>query len=156
MSVSQYLAHIKDLANEVLAIGEPLSYRDHLAYILKGLGLEYNPFVTSIQNKIDRPILVDVRSLLLAYEAHLDQQTTMDQLNSIQENLANLRFQNTQQGSNKDLGTSKPFSFSHPSSSMLGAVNPIGFSSVFSSGLGAMGNQSQQNCNQKWPSKPRP
>ncbi|MDV3143411.1 MAG: hypothetical protein Q8761_03240 [Sweet potato little leaf phytoplasma] len=48
LTVSQYLAQIKDIADKFSAIGEPLSYRDHLGYILEGLGTEYDQFVTSI------------------------------------------------------------------------------------------------------------
>lgn len=40
-----------------------MSYRDHLAHILDGLGSEYNAFVTSIQNRSDNPSIEDVRSL---------------------------------------------------------------------------------------------
>lgn len=69
LSVSQYLAQIEDISDKFATIGEPLSYRDHLRYILKGLGTEYNPFVKSIQNRTDRPSIVDVRSLLLAYDS---------------------------------------------------------------------------------------
>lgn len=31
-------------------MGEPISYSDHLAHILEGLGSEYNAFITAIQN----------------------------------------------------------------------------------------------------------
>lgn len=89
LSVTQYLAQIKDIADKFSAISEP-SYRDHLGYILEGLGSEYNPFVTSIQNRNDRPSLADVRSLLLAYEARLEKQSSVDSLNLVQANLANL------------------------------------------------------------------
>lgn len=69
--MQQYLANIKDIADKLSAIGEPLSYNDHLGYILEGLGIESNAFVTSIQNRTNHPSLEDVRSLMLAYEARL-------------------------------------------------------------------------------------
>lgn len=72
LTISYYFAQIKDVAYQFSAIGEPLSYRDHLGYILEGLGTEYNAFVTSIHNQMDRPSLADVWSLLLAYEAKLE------------------------------------------------------------------------------------
>lgn len=53
LTVSQHLAQIKDASDKFSAIGEPLSYRDHLGYILDGLENEYNLFVTSIQNHTD-------------------------------------------------------------------------------------------------------
>lgn len=48
LTISQYLSQIKDITDKFFAIGEPISYRDHLAHILDGLGSEYNAFVTSI------------------------------------------------------------------------------------------------------------
>ena len=50
----------------------------------------YNPFVTTIQNRINRPSIADDRSLLIAYDTCLAKQTTIDQLNVIQANLANV------------------------------------------------------------------
>lgn len=57
LSVSQYLSQIKEVTDKFSAIGEPISYRDHLAYILDGLRSKYNAFVISIQNRLDRPSL---------------------------------------------------------------------------------------------------
>lgn len=74
--VSQYHAQIKNVADKFSAIGEPLSNRDHLGYILKGFGIEHNPFVTSIHNRTDRPSLADVRSFLLVYETRLEKQSS--------------------------------------------------------------------------------
>lgn len=50
-SVNQYLSQIKEITYQFAAIGEPISYRDHLGHILDGLRVEYNAFVTSIQNQ---------------------------------------------------------------------------------------------------------
>lgn len=50
LSVSQYLAQIKDVYDNFFAIGEPISYRDHFFHILDGFGSEYNAFITTIQN----------------------------------------------------------------------------------------------------------
>ena len=53
------------------AIREPLTYRDKLTHILKGLPKEYDNFVTSIQNRSDRPSLKEVHNLLHTYEYKL-------------------------------------------------------------------------------------
>lgn len=90
LTVSQHLAQIKDASDKFSAIGEPLSYRDHLGYILDGLENEYNLFVTSIQNHTDWPLLADVCSLLLAYEARLEKQIAVDKLNLVQVNVAQM------------------------------------------------------------------
>lgn len=94
LTVSWYLSQIKDITYKFAAIGEPLSYRDHLGYILEGLGVEYDPFVTSVQNRTNTPSLEDVRSLMLSYEARIESRNTVEQLNLIQANMANLNFSN--------------------------------------------------------------
>lgn len=93
--MAQYLAQIKDIVDKFNAIGEPLSYRDHLGYILKGLGNEYYPFVTTIQNRTDRPSIADVCNLLIIYEVCLEKQIATNLLNLIQANLANVLFGQT-------------------------------------------------------------
>lgn len=90
LNVSQYIAQIKDIDGKFSAIGKPLSYRDNPGYVLKGLGIEYNAFVTSIQNQTNRPSIADVWNILIAYDARLEKQNSMDQLNLVQVNFANL------------------------------------------------------------------
>lgn len=90
--VTQYLAKFKEIADKLSAIGEPISHKDHISYILEGLGAKYNPFVTSIQNRVDIPTLEDVRTLLLSYDYRLEKQNFVDQLNNIQANLTRLHF----------------------------------------------------------------
>lgn len=92
-SVSQYLAQIKDVVDRLSSIGEQVSLKDHICYILAGLGLEYNSFVTSIQHRVELPFFDDVRALLLAYEYRLDSQNSVDTLNTVQANFAGLHMQ---------------------------------------------------------------
>lgn len=92
LTITQYLVKFKDIFDKLSAISEPISHKDHISYILDGLGVEYNAFVTSIQNRGDIPTLEDVRTLLLSYDYRLERQNSVDQLNNIQANLANLRF----------------------------------------------------------------
>lgn len=72
LTVTQYLAKFKDISDKLSAISEPISHKDHISYILEGLGVEYNAFVTSIQNKGDIPMLEDVITLLLSYDYRLE------------------------------------------------------------------------------------
>lgn len=46
---------LKSLCNSLATIGEPISYNDHVLYLLGGLGCEYNPFVTTVINKPNKP-----------------------------------------------------------------------------------------------------
>ncbi|KAH7567917.1 hypothetical protein ACOSP7_009812 [Xanthoceras sorbifolium] len=88
MTVSQYLFQFKEITDKFAAIGEPLSYRDHLGYVLDGLGPEYDAFVTSIENRVDRPSIEDVESLMLSHESRLSKRNTIEQLNFAQANMA--------------------------------------------------------------------
>ncbi|XP_038887133.1 uncharacterized protein LOC120077323 [Benincasa hispida] len=121
LTVSQYLAQIKDVLDNFAAIGEPLSYRDHLSYILEGLGSEYNPFVSSIHNRTNRPSIADVRNLLITYDSRLEKQTATDHLQLIQANVAHLsinsqnRHPQWQQHNRSSIRSSTPSVGSFPS-----------------------------------------
>lgn len=142
LTITQYLAQIKHIADKFSAIGEPLSYRDHLAYILEGLGTEYNLFVTSIQNRSDQLSLADVRSLLLGYDARLEKQSSMDQLNLVQANLAHLSPSSNQRCSTKT-------SLNQKSSPAPRYPFPIPFN--FSTGPGVLGSPEASPRPLRWP-----
>ena len=72
ISISEYIARIKDVFDKYSAMGEPLSYRDKLMYSLNGLTEEYDGSVTSIYNRSDKPSLEEVHSLLYTYEYRLE------------------------------------------------------------------------------------
>ena len=55
ITISEYLARIKEVFDKYSAMGEPLSYRDKLMYTLNGLTEEYDGFVTSIYNRSNKP-----------------------------------------------------------------------------------------------------
>lgn len=136
-SVSQYLSQIKDITDKFSVIGEPISYRDHLAHILNDLGSEYNAFVTSIQNCSDSPALEDVRSLLLAYEAKLEKQNSVDQLTLAQANFASLNIHNnSRRSSSRGSTTNFPSAtFVRPPFNPLNLSNSSVSSSTFSPSL---------------------
>lgn len=85
LSINQYLAQIKETADKLSSIAEPISLQDHISHILEGLGVEYNATVTSILNQR--------RSYQLTFGLRISsqQQNSVDHLNTIQENLANLQ-----------------------------------------------------------------
>ncbi|PON94440.1 hypothetical protein TorRG33x02_096870 [Trema orientale] len=88
ISLSEYLAKLKTMFDKYATIGEPLSYRDKLTKTLEGLSEEYDMFVTSINNRSDRPSLEVVHSLLYAYEYRLFQCQVEQNINFSQANLA--------------------------------------------------------------------
>ena len=67
-TMSQYLGKLKDVTNALAAIGEPVSYRDHLGYLLEGLLVEYDAFVSSVYNRANKPNIEKIKSLLMAYD----------------------------------------------------------------------------------------
>ena len=55
-----YLGHLKTLTDQLAAIGEPIFYKDHVAYLLEGLPTKYDPFVSAIYNQGDSPIVEEI------------------------------------------------------------------------------------------------
>ena len=49
-STKTYLMHLKKLTNQLAAVGEPISHKDQLAYMLEGLPAEYDALVSAIYN----------------------------------------------------------------------------------------------------------
>lgn len=84
LTAISYINKLKSLCNSLVAIGEPVSYNDHVIYLLGGLGCEYNLLVTLVINQPDKPSVAEIYSLFLSYEFFLDTQTSSDQLTSLQ------------------------------------------------------------------------
>ena len=67
-TISQYLDRLKSLIDFLIAVGESVSYYDHLDYLLEGLHMEYDSFITAVYNLADRPSIEEVQSLLIAFD----------------------------------------------------------------------------------------
>lgn len=50
-SVQDYVVKLKDLTDSLAALGEPVPENKQVRYFLRGLGSEYNAFVTSVANQ---------------------------------------------------------------------------------------------------------
>lgn len=70
LSAAAYFSKIKSLASELTAADAPLRDDEVVAYLLAGLGSDYDPFVTSITTKTEALSLDDVYAHLLTFEAH--------------------------------------------------------------------------------------
>ncbi|KAF4347531.1 hypothetical protein G4B88_025769 [Cannabis sativa] len=57
LSASAYLQKLKTLCNTLASVGEPISFQEHLTYLLNGLGPEYNAFVTPILARPVKPTI---------------------------------------------------------------------------------------------------
>ena len=67
-TIDDYLNHAKSLADALLSINKPVSDKDLVTAVLRGLGVEFSMLVTTILNQPTLPSFVDLRSRLLAFE----------------------------------------------------------------------------------------
>jgi len=87
-SITEYFQTIKTLSDTLAAAGQPLNDFESVSFLLKGLGSEYDPFVTSVD-----PLSIDeFYGHLLAHEMRLDQQTSPLDLPLLAANLTNRSF----------------------------------------------------------------
>jgi len=73
-SIIEYFQTIKTLSDTLTATGQPLNDFESVSFLLKGLGTEYDPFVTSIITRVDPLSIDELYGHLLAHEMRLDQQ----------------------------------------------------------------------------------
>lgn len=69
---ADYFRHMKTLADSLAAIGQPLREDEIIAYILAGLGPDYDSLVTTLSVKAEDLTLDEVYAHLLAYEHRHD------------------------------------------------------------------------------------
>jgi hypothetical protein len=82
MTAAYYYRKITGLANKLAAANATLTDDEVLSYLLSGLPVEYDPFVTSMTTKIDPIMLGDVYAHLMAFEARQLQHQAELQLNA--------------------------------------------------------------------------
>ena len=63
-----YIHKLKNLANNLAVIGEPVHNKDHILQLLGGLGVEYNSIVASLTAREDEVSLHTTHNILLTYE----------------------------------------------------------------------------------------
>jgi hypothetical protein len=80
LTAADYYRKITGLANELAAANAPMKDDEVIAYLLVGLPIEYDSFVTSMTTKHEPLTLDDVFAYLMAYEAHQLQHQTELQL----------------------------------------------------------------------------
>ncbi|XP_021820880.1 uncharacterized protein LOC110762541 [Prunus avium] len=68
-TVDEYLRHAESIADSLAAINEPVSNKDLVTGILRGLGPDYKMLVTALLNFPPLPDFADLRARLLSYEA---------------------------------------------------------------------------------------
>ncbi|KAL5784152.1 hypothetical protein ACOSQ2_006544 [Xanthoceras sorbifolium] len=79
LKISDYIVKIKDVTDALMAAGQVITEHDLVAYILGGLGLEFDPIVCNIASKKSKITLQDALTLqaaqvlLMNYEFRLEQ-----------------------------------------------------------------------------------
>ncbi|KAI4312577.1 hypothetical protein MLD38_037383 [Melastoma candidum] len=77
-SMTQYLNTLKNLSEQLRAVGEPVQQRDYLWYMLEGLPVEYDAVVTAIYSRSDQPTVEEVQNLLLNFDLRMERRQVLD------------------------------------------------------------------------------
>ena len=72
-SIADYYQKFQALTDTLSSIGQPLTDVQMQAFLLGGLGYEYDPFVTSITTRIEPLSVEEIYGHLLSYEMRLEQ-----------------------------------------------------------------------------------
>lgn len=73
-SIVKYLKKMKSYADTLVTIRQPLTDCELISYILVGLGINYDPLITSITTRLEPMNLQETYGHLLNYELRLEQQ----------------------------------------------------------------------------------
>jgi hypothetical protein len=73
-SITEYFQTIKTLSDTLAAAGQPLNDFESVSFLLKGLGSEYDPFVTSVTTRVNPLSIDELYGHFLAHEMRLEQQ----------------------------------------------------------------------------------
>lgn len=82
MTIADYFRKVKRLGDTLAAIGKRVEDEELIAYMLQGLGPDYDPLVTSITTRTDVYTVSDVYAHMLSYEMRHVRNGTLEQLSS--------------------------------------------------------------------------
>ncbi|KAJ0962959.1 hypothetical protein J5N97_028081 [Dioscorea zingiberensis] len=97
LSVTDYFHRVKNLADTLSAIGQPLQEEEIISYMLAGLGSDYDPLVTSVTTRTDTISLNDVYAHLMSYELRMEHHNTSFQI-PVTGSAANVATRNNNRG----------------------------------------------------------
>ncbi|KAJ9678334.1 hypothetical protein PVL29_020488 [Vitis rotundifolia] len=93
LTMMEYILKLNSLADNLAAIGEPVTDRDQIIQLLGGLGADYNSIVASLTAREDEMSLHSVHNILLTHEQRLSFQNLVAEDNIISANLATPQYQ---------------------------------------------------------------
>jgi len=73
-SITEYFQTIKTLRNTLAVVGQPINAFEAVSFLLKGLGTEFDPFVTFVTTQVDPLSFDELYGHLLAHEMQMEQQ----------------------------------------------------------------------------------
>jgi hypothetical protein len=82
LSIAEYFRKVKRLGDTLAAIGKKLEDDELIAYMLQGLGSEYDSLVTSITTCTDVYTISDVYAHMLSFEMHHERNGTIIHVSS--------------------------------------------------------------------------
>lgn len=88
MSMDDYYQKVKKIADTMAMVGEPLKEQEIIAYLLTGLGSDYDSLVTSVTTRAEPMNLSELYSNMISYELRHEHNTAMQQIN-INNNISN-------------------------------------------------------------------
>ena len=68
LSMLNYMLRIRNICDNLTAVGELVSKQDPIMPILGGLGPEYNPFVVTITSRVESIFVEELQSHLMVFE----------------------------------------------------------------------------------------
>ncbi|KAL0008672.1 hypothetical protein SO802_010174 [Lithocarpus litseifolius] len=91
-SIGDYFHQFTTLVDTLAAIDQPLNDFKLISFLLAGLGLDYDSFVTLVTAKVDPLFIEELYGHLLAHEIHLEQQQPAVDLTIVGANFARANF----------------------------------------------------------------
>ncbi|KAI4299950.1 hypothetical protein L6164_033370 [Bauhinia variegata] len=87
MTMWNYLSKVRELCDNLRAIGESISQEDQIMGVLAGLGAEYNAFVASAA--FENLSIENVHNHLMMFDKRIEKQRSVEDTTLIQANIAN-------------------------------------------------------------------
>jgi histone deacetylase 1/2 len=82
LSITNYYNKVKHLSDTLTAVGKRLQDDELIAYLLRGLGPDYEPLVTSITTRVDTMSISDVYAHMLDFETRQEYYNSFSQVTS--------------------------------------------------------------------------
>jgi hypothetical protein len=73
LSIAYYYTHFQTLSDSLAAVNQPLIDVEQQAFLLGGLGSEYDPFITFVTTRVEPLSIEEIYGHLLAHELRLEQ-----------------------------------------------------------------------------------